>query len=292
MGRLIRKLDKLSRGKKTFSILALVVFCSVVALVAANAQPEAIQAKAGVSTDRFNPNTPVFSSQEKVDTSSRGRAPEPATVTLMGSGFVAAIVRFARRRFQEFKRGFDVFMALVGLILSAPFVLLSIAIIKITSPGPAFFTQTRVGRGGQLFQIFKLRTMVCDAEKQTGPVWAKANDPRVTPFGKFLRKSHIDEIPQLVNVLKGEMSLIGPRPERPEFVDGLSGEIHDYQKRLKIRPGITGLAQVRHRYDETIKDVRKKVKLDLLYIKRMCFLTDFRIILSTVLVVLTGRGAR
>jgi lipopolysaccharide/colanic/teichoic acid biosynthesis glycosyltransferase len=149
-----------------------------------------------------------------------------------------------------------------------------------------------VGKDGVTFDIYKLRTMRLDAEKYTGPVWAQENDPRITIVGKLLRKSHVDEIPQLVNVLRGEMSIVGPRPERPVFVADLSQKITDYNKRLNVKPGITGLAQVRHRYDETLEDVKKKIKLDLLYIKEMCVMTDLRIMARTILVVLTGKGAR
>ncbi len=264
---------------RLLAVAVIVVLSMAAIMFSANAQP-------------FDPNTAVYTSQNSIDTSSRGRAPEPSTIALMGSGILAGIVRFARRRFAEFKRGFDIVASLLGLIISLPFVLIAIAVIKITSPGPAIYRQTRVGKDGKLFDLFKLRTMVIDAEDQTGPVWAKEDDPRITPFGKFLRKSRVDEIPQLVNVLLGQMSLIGPRPERPEFVDKLSREIVDYQKRLNVRPGITGLAQIKQSYDATIKDVRRKVKFDILYIKRMCFLTDLRILLGTISVVLTGRGAR
>ena len=286
MSKLIKKFKVYSLSNKALMIVAVVFLCSGLAMLTANAQP------IGIGKSVADPNTALFSSSKIHDTSTRGRAPEPSTIVLMGSGFLAALVRFARRRFEEFKRGFDIIVSIVGLILSLPFLGIAMILVKVASKGPIFFRQIRVGRDGQIFELFKLRTMVCDAEKQTGPVWAKENDPRVTSVGKFLRKSHIDEIPQLINVLKGEMSLIGPRPERPEFVSHLSQEICDYQKRLKVRPGITGLAQVKHTYDATIKDVRKKVKLDLLYIKRMCFLTDFRILLNTVAVVLTGKGAR
>ena len=134
--------------------------------------------------------------------------------------------------------------------------------------------------------------MKVDAEKETGPVWASENDKRLTPIGRFLRKSHIDELPQLINIWKGEMSLIGPRPERPIFVEKFKAEIPGYEKRLHVKPGITGLAQVWHRYDETIEDVKKKLKYDILYVKKMCLWSDFNIILRTVRVVLTGEGAR
>lgn len=239
----------------------------------------------------FDPNAALFSSSDG-DTTARGRAPEPSTIALMGSGFIAGLIRLARRSFEKFKRGFDVVVAALGLIVSIPVLALSAVLIKFDSPGPVFFSQPRVGRRGRIFTLWKLRTMVVGAESQTGPVWASQNDPRVTFVGRILRKSRIDEIPQLINVLKGEMSIIGPRPERPEFITGLSREITDYRKRLRVKPGITGLAQIRQSYDSNIEDVRRKVKWDLLYIKKMCFLTDFRILLWTVSVVLTGKGAR
>lgn len=286
MEKLINNLKFFSLKKKALAVVVIVLLSTVAVMLSANAQP------VSVSKPGIDPNSAIFASQSSYDTSNRGRAPEPSTIALMCSGFVAGLIRFARRRFAEFKRGFDIVISSVGLIVSFPVVFISILIIKITSPGPALFRQTRVGRGGRIFELYKLRTMIADAEKQTGPVWAIENDPRVTSFGKFLRNSRIDEIPQLINVLKGEMSLIGPRPERPEFVDMLSKEIVDYQKRLGVRPGITGLAQISQAYDSTIKDVRRKVKFDILYIKRMCFLTDLRILFGTVSVVLTGKGAR
>jgi lipopolysaccharide/colanic/teichoic acid biosynthesis glycosyltransferase len=155
-------------------------------------------------------------------------------------------------------------------------------VIKLTSPGPVFYTQERVGKDDRLFKIIKFRTMCVNAESQDGPVWAKKDDKRITTFGKFLRRTHIDELPQLINVIKGDMSIVGPRPERPFFVSKFKDNIPGYAKRLSIKPGITGLAQCYHKYDETIRDVQKKLRYDILYIKRMCWSLDLRIVWQTL----------
>ena len=222
----------------------------------------------------------------------KAHAPEPSTLFLMLSGLSGLIIRFARRNFQILKRVTDIVFSLVALLVFSPILFFVAILIKINSPGPIIYRQFRVGQNHKVFKIYKLRTMRFDAEKFSGAVWAQENDPRITPIGKFLRKAHIDEIPQFINVLNGQMSIVGPRPERPEMVRDLKEVIHDYEKRLLVKPGITGLAQVWHKYDETIEDVKKKIKYDILYIRRMCLLTDLRIIANTFTVVLTGKGAR
>lgn len=218
--------------------------------------------------------------------------PEPGSMLLLSTGFFGWVIQFARKRFQEFKRFFDIYVSSFGIVLAAPVIAFTALIIKLVSPGPVFFKQQRVGLNGRVFNIYKMRTMRIDAEKYSGPVWAQEDDPRLIKFGRTIRKMHLDELPQLVNVLRGEMSIVGPRPERPIFVEQLSEEISDYPKRLQVKPGITGLAQVVHKYDETIKDVKKKVKYDLLYIREMCLMVDIRILLRTIVVAAQGKGAR
>lgn len=218
---------------------------------------------------------------------------QPYGTIAVFTGIGSAIVGFIQRRFWQFKRIFDIIVAALCLAISAPLILIGVILIKIFSPsGPVFYTQTRVGKGGRIFRIYKLRTMVPDAEKLTGAVWAnEENDPRCIRFiGSFLRKTHIDEIPQFINVLIGDMSVVGPRPERPELVKKLKNRVFEYERRLTVKPGITGLAQIRHRYDQTLLDVRKKVKLDLLYIRRMCFFVELNILIKTIVVVLRGKA--
>ena len=190
------------------------------------------------------------------------------------------------------KRIIDVMGALAGLALAAllaPFIALA---IKLTSKGPVLYSQERVGRFGDLFNMYKFRTMRSDAEAD-GPVWSAGDeDPRLTPIGGFLRRTHLDELPQLLNVLRGHMSLVGPRPERPHFVQTLHGTIPRYDQRLLLKPGMTGLAQVHYRYDTSLDDVRRKLRFDLLYVKRMCLALDVKILAWTLLVVVTGRGIR
>jgi len=216
--------------------------------------------------------------------------PEPATILVLGSGAGALYLRFLRKRYAEFKRAIDILLALPGLLVAAPVIGVLALVVKLTSRGPAFYRQERVGKNGRAFKIIKLRTMVQNAESKSGPVWATANDPRETPFGSVLRRTHLDELPQLWNVLKGDMSLIGPRPERPVFVEKFKKEIPNYVERLAVRPGITGWAQVNHVYDQTIEDVRQKVAFDCEYIHRMGWGIDIRIMIATAKRMLGRKG--
>jgi lipopolysaccharide/colanic/teichoic acid biosynthesis glycosyltransferase len=208
--------------------------------------------------------------------------PEPATITLVGTGFIAMGVRYVRAQYRSMKPKFDRVVGLILLVPFAPLIGLAALLVKLTSRGPAFYKQERVGEHGRIFNIIKLRTMRRDAEAKTGPVWAEAKDPRVTLVGGFLRRTHVDELPQLLNVVRGEMSLVGPRPERPYFVQQLRESIPGYDQRLAVKPGITGLAQVRAGYDHALRDVRRKVKLDMMYARRMCWWVDFVIIVRTM----------
>jgi sugar transferase (PEP-CTERM system associated) len=186
------------------------------------------------------------------------------------------------------KRLLDVVSAVVGLVLASPAMLLVAMLVRLTSPGPVLFRQTRVGRYGQPFTLYKFRSMRVDAEAKTGPVWARPDDPRVTPIGRFLRISRLDELPQLWNVLSGEMSLVGPRPERPEFVDELSREIPFYGQRHIVRPGVTGWAQIRYKYGATKEDALEKLQYELYYIKNMSIALDLVIMLHTIKTMVSG----
>ena len=191
---------------------------------------------------------------------------------------------------KKLKRTFDIIISLLIILITFPFCLLIAIAIKIDSKGSVFFTQERCGQSGNIFNIVKFRSMVKDAEKMSGPVWSQKDDTRITRVGRIVRLLRIDEIPQMINVLKGEMSFVGPRPERPYFVEKLSAEIPYYKRRLKVRPGITGWAQVKHKYDETLEDVKIKLKYDLFYIENISLRMDFKIILRTIYVVLFGKG--
>ena len=208
------------------------------------------------------------------------------------------------------RRALNVVVAAILVVVSFPlWVLIAIA-IKLTSRGPVIYTQTRIGLdardtgarsddprrrrdlGGRLFKIYKFRTMHVDAERDTGAVWAAPDDGRTTPVGRFLRLYRLDELPQLINVLRGEMNVVGPRPERPTIFDTLRQEIPDYRLRQRARPGITGHAQVNLTYDSSIDDVRRKIHFDLEYIRRQSFWTDVKIMAQTLPVMLFRRGSR
>ncbi len=190
-----------------------------------------------------------------------------------------------------FKRVLDVVISFFLLIISLPVAFFVGLAIFFDSGRPIFFVQERVGKDGAIFKMFKFRSMIKNAEEHTGPVWAKKNDPRITKVGRFIRPGRLDEIPQLLNVMLGEMSLIGPRPERACFVTELNNHIEDYHKRLRVRPGITGLAQIVHKYDTSIADVKKKIELDLYYINHLSLSLDMKILFKTIGVMLSGKGA-
>ena len=211
-------------------------------------------------------------------------------------------------RAEQLNRLLNAGIALVALILLFPVLLLLAFLVWISSPGPVLYTQVRVGldrrlpadaaqnhrrernQGGRLFTIYKFRTMRVDAEHHSGAVWAQQSDPRVTAIGRLLRQYRLDELPQLVNVLKGDMNIVGPRPERPTIFAELREHIAEYPLRQRAKPGITGLAQINHHYDRSLEDVRTKVHYDLEYIRRQSVAEDVRIMLKTVPVILLRRG--
>ena len=194
--------------------------------------------------------------------------------------------------YQAFKRVADLFGAALLLVLTFPLILLTTIAVLVTSRGPVIFKQKRLTFRGKEFTMYKFRTMRVDAESETGPVWASSKDPRVTPIGQFLRRYRLDELPQLVNVLKGEMSLIGPRPERPELVASLKESLPSFERRFETKAGITGLAQVSSGYADCLESYQKKLALDILYVKKCCLLLDLTIALKTITVILRGYGAR
>ena len=222
---------------------------------------------------------------------------------------LAALEVVPRTRSEAINRAVNVALGVVGLVLLSPLLILIALAVKLTSRGPIFYTQTRVGidrrwkrtlamhekrvqdLGGAAFTIYKFRTMYVNAESKSGAVWATANDPRVTPLGRFMRKFRLDEFPQLINVVRGDMNIVGPRPERPSIVARLREDIREYPYRQRVKPGITGLAQINQSYDSCLDDVRAKVRFDLEYLRRQSLAEDFKIMLRTVpSVILKTRG--
>jgi lipopolysaccharide/colanic/teichoic acid biosynthesis glycosyltransferase len=245
---------------------------------------------------------------DDMHTSGLGSALRPELAILPSSGVVswdAKEVDAAAVRSEKARRILNVVVAAIGLILVAPLMLLIALAVKLTSPGPVFYTQLRVGidrrrgdggnwrrtidYGGRLFYILKFRTMT--VARQEDQVWATEDDPRITPVGRFLRKYRLDELPQLINVLEGDMNIVGPRPEQPKIFMSLREQISWYQQRQRVLPGITGWAQVNLPYDRDISDVRQKVRYDLEYTTRVSAAEDLRIMLRTVPVMVLGKGA-
>lgn len=191
--------------------------------------------------------------------------------------------RTSNRMYFGIKPWLDFVLALLMLVVTAPIILLALLMVRLDSKGPWIYVQRRLGRGGRVFTLYKIRTMYHDSERLSGPKWCLPGDPRVTPVGRFLRWSHIDELPQLINVLLGQMSLVGPRPERPEFLDQLERALPNYRQRLAVRPGLTGLAQVQHPSDTDLASVRRKLNYDLRYIEWMNPWLDLRLLAGTAL---------
>jgi sugar transferase (PEP-CTERM system associated) len=197
----------------------------------------------------------------------------------------------ARRLTRLFKRAVDVALSCIGLVLAAPLMAATALAIRLDSDGPAIYSQERVGEKGRAFTLYKFRSMRDDAERGR-PVWAADHDDRVTRVGRLIRLARIDELPQLWNVLKGDMSFVGPRPERPFFVEQLAAEIPYYRQRHAVKPGVTGWAQVKYRYGASIEDSREKLRYDLYYIKHLSIVFDLTIVIDTVKVILSGKGAK
>jgi exopolysaccharide biosynthesis polyprenyl glycosylphosphotransferase len=187
---------------------------------------------------------------------------------------------------------YSLMISLLGLVLTSPLLLLTALAVRLTSKGPVLYRQRRVGLNGHLFTVYKFRSMYVDAEARTGAVWAVKDDPRITPVGKWLRKLRLDELPQFWNVVRGDMSIVGPRPERPEFVDLLAQQIPYYRQRLAVKPGITGWAQINHKYGDSELDAMIKLEYDLYYIKHLAPALDFYIIFHTLKVMVLSKGSQ
>jgi sugar transferase (PEP-CTERM system associated) len=198
----------------------------------------------------------------------------------------------ARKLTRAAKRGVDMVLAIAGMVLAAPLMALTAIAVRLDTPGPVVYAQERVGEHGRTFMVYKFRSMLADAERGGTPIWARDKDDRVTRVGRIIRLTRLDEIPQLWNVLRGDMSFVGPRPERPFFVEQLAEAIPFYRQRHAVKPGVTGWAQVRYRYGASIEDAREKLRYDLYYIKHMSIIFDLTIVFDTVKVILLRKGAQ
>jgi lipopolysaccharide/colanic/teichoic acid biosynthesis glycosyltransferase len=209
--------------------------------------------------------------------------PEPMTMVLVGAGGGSVLLELARRQFKIAKEVLDLVGGAVAALAFAPVMLVCAALIKIADPaGEVLYRQVRVGLNGRLFTIYKLRTMYVDAEAHGKVQRAGQDDPRIIPICRWMRKSHVDELPQLFNILCGEMSLVGPRPERPELFEELSRQLPNFEQRLAVKPGLTGLAQIKNGYDTDLASVRRKLEFDLEYIERMSLGLECKLLLATV----------
>lgn len=208
--------------------------------------------------------------------------PEPVTLIAVGGGVVGLGAHLARQYFEAAKEVVDVILGAIALVLFLPVLGICALLIRLSSKGPIFYLQQRCGRNGKLFTMYKLRTMYTDAEAASGAVWASDDDPRIIPVCKWMRRSHVDELPQLINVIKGDMSLVGPRPERPEILAELEKHYPHVRQRLRVKPGITGLAQVTNGYDSTVEAFRNKLTADLEYIENRRWRNELRILAATL----------
>jgi lipopolysaccharide/colanic/teichoic acid biosynthesis glycosyltransferase len=208
--------------------------------------------------------------------------PEPVTLIGVSAGLLAITSHLARRYFEFAKEVVDIVLGFILLVCCLPILALCAILVKVSSRGPVFYKQIRAGRDGKPFVMYKLRSMYIDAEEATGAVWAQRGDPRVVPACRWMRRSHADELPQLINVIRGDMSLIGPRPERAEIMQELEKAYPEVRRRLAVRPGITGLAQITNGYDTSVEAFRNKLKKDLEYIERRNWTMELRILAATV----------